>query len=166
MINFKELVGKSLYSPATLVNDGLAEFYLKKDCFKSIADFKEFFKRTQLGGLHNYMGDLDVYRFSKLHISNRNYDPEGYLLPQPVSIDGELFTINQELKLDVLSKDLQVVVDLDRIYRETYTERPEQRPAEQPKGRSKLLWLTATAAMCYAAYTYGDAVQSHLKRYF
>ena len=132
-----------------LINDGLNEIRITREPFKSFGEFLSKFNQFKLGGINQYFGD--VYRFSTLKICNRNYDPEGYLLPQAITVDGELKQFTHSVKFEVIKEGLQVICDIDRVIDEKYTLGNRGPPEEQPKSRFGLFLIAA--ALCAAAAT-------------
>lgn len=85
--NIQDTIGAIIFSPATYVNDGLLEFRMVKEGYNSISDFEVEHNLMKAGGLNSYRDE--AFRFKTLKLMNRNYDPEGYLEPQVVTLDGE-----------------------------------------------------------------------------
>lgn len=129
LMNFKYMYkGFSNWSPAALVNDGLVEFVSRpKASLKSIDDLIHSVKLSCNGGIHSYFNEKQtILRGSKFKFSNRNYDSEGYLVEQPLTIDGENYILKKTLEVEVLKEELEVIVDLDRVFEEGYKERRDR----------------------------------------
>ena len=65
--------------------------------FKSIKQFQNWWKLFKDGGLDIY--GKQVYRIKSAKLWNRNYDSEGYLVPQFVAIDGEPHKFTKFVKI-------------------------------------------------------------------
>lgn len=86
--NTLHLTDGNIYCPLGMINDGLLELKVMEDPFKSISDFERWYQQCYDGGLGIYHEKM--YRLKTATLRNRNYDSEGYLLPQHLSMDGKV----------------------------------------------------------------------------
>ena len=100
-------------NPVPLLNDGLMEFQYSPGeiGFKGLASL---FQKFAQGGIQAY-GHMEMYRCSQLKVVNKNYDANGYLIPQPISLDGELFHFKHFYTSECLHEAVELVVDIDAV---------------------------------------------------
>ena len=100
---------------------------------------------------------MQLERSPSIKTFNRNYDSEGNLMPAPIELDGEGHLFKTFSKHEVLKDEIEVIVDLDRIYKDGYTDKREMPPAKA-KG-SYTLPLLALAMAGYAAYQFRSEIK-------
>lgn len=112
------------------------------------------FRKFQLGGINQYTEE--AYRFSTLKLTNREYDPEGYLVPQVLTIDGEPQKFMHSVKVEVVKEGLEVICDIDRLIEEKYTLANRGPPKVQEKSHRGLFVAAAFAIGACTAFCYRD----------
>lgn len=141
------------------MNDGLLDMKLITKPFESFADFGQFMRNFENGGINQYFDD--VYRVKTVKFENRNYDAEGYLQPQYIILDGEPQMFTHFFKVQVEKEGLELIVDLDRVIEMTYTDNHRYRPEPPKKPSSAGSMIKAAVAIlgAVAAWKYRDEIK-------
>lgn len=156
--NTKWYIRGSILSPATYLNDGLAEF-ITLPVFNSMFSVNESVEDLKNGSLGAY--DQRIERSAHMKTHNRNFDSDGNLLPAPIEIDGEGHKFKSFAKHEVLKDGLEVIVDMDSIYQEGYTER-KVKFASSSKPSYVLPTVLTLALAAALAYRHQDSLLAAL----
>lgn len=147
-------------SPCAFINDGLCEYTTYRMFFDSLSELGSVIKKNEEGGLLAY--DKKIEKVKQMTIYNRNYDSEGYLIPQYVCIDGELYISNHFVHQEIIPDNLEVIVNVDQIIEDNFSE-PRYRNKRPEKSFKGLVMFAGLLAAGYACYANADKIKDAVK---
>ena len=116
--NARLTIGEMVDDPLTWTNDGLMELFHYD--IPDLAVAGEIENQQKAGGCQVYNRRFTTYRCQKVKIQNLNYDDQGKIKPNYTVLDGEEFTFVNSLTIECLREELEVIGNLDKMYRVGY----------------------------------------------
>ena len=142
-----QFAGPNIFCPMTYINDGQIEVLrnTKKITFGMLGDIQ---KKAEQGGLSIY--EYNWNKCTSVRIINKNTGSDGNKEEQVLGIDGENFFFKDFLKISTLKEEIEVIVDLDTIYKVGYGPVEERKAPPKPKSKA-WAWILASVAAVGAA---------------
>ena len=110
-----------MYSPPSVMNDGLAELVYCTKIYTRLETIKNAPKVDPKigGGTQHYLDEMKYFRFKNLKVINANKpNDKGEKALKRLACDGEDLVFRNFAKFETLHNELEIIVDYDKFMKE------------------------------------------------